>query len=177
VFAVDLLLRDRADRVAFVRTTSIVASGDASLGELISGNIKAGMWFLLTAGVAFAFYRSRRLGAPVLEPALVEIPGSDLVRATGNLLERTASTNDAASLIRSSARREAALRSGLAPDVSPLHLVRVVSESTSLDEDALTALFIDSNTSEAQLVQLTNQSERMRRDLRAHQISIPLEEQ
>ena len=162
VFAVDLLIQEEGGRVAFVRTQPMLASGDQSLGDLISDNVRVGIWFLVAALVAFALYRARRLGRPVLETPLVEIPGSELVRATGNLYERIAATNDAAALLRASSRRHAALRSGLSPELSPLVLANTLATSLPFDEAWLEWLFVDRNTTEADLVALTDRAAQLR---------------
>ena len=91
-------------------------AGRRTLVDLISPHVKLALLQLGIAFVAFALWRARRLGRPVLEANPVEIPGSELVAAVGRLLQRGRAHQRAAALVRDDARRSIAVRLGLAPD-------------------------------------------------------------
>ena len=78
------------------------------------------VWFataqLGVAGLLLAWWRARRLGAPVVEDQPVRLPGSELVLALGGLHAARSDTRHAAATIREGLRRDAARRLGLPPD-------------------------------------------------------------
>ena len=61
--------------------------GQRGLLDLIAPNVWAFLAQLALAFLLLAFWRSRRLGAPVAEPQPVAVAGSELVAAVGSLLE------------------------------------------------------------------------------------------
>ena len=79
---------------------------------------------LVGAFVLFVWWRSRRLGPPVSERLPVEIAGSELVAAVGDLLRRRGNPQRAAATVRADTRRVLAERLGLGPDPAPGALVR-----------------------------------------------------
>jgi hypothetical protein len=85
--------------------------------------------------VVYAWFRARRLGHPVLETQPVEIAGSELVLAVGQLLQQTKRPQHAADLLRSDVRRRLAERLGLAPDVPIDVLVDAVVGRTHADSE------------------------------------------
>jgi hypothetical protein len=73
------------------------------------------------------------LGAPVVEPQPVDIPGSELVRAVGSLQARASGHNRAADVLKSDTRRRLALRYGLPANSPPDVVARAVSAQSDLD--------------------------------------------
>ena len=89
--------------------------GDAGLTDLIAPRVKLALWQLVVAFVLLALWRARRLGRPVPEPQPVQLPGSELVVAVGNLLQRARGRGQAAGLLTDDLRRSLAERLGLPP--------------------------------------------------------------
>lgn len=103
-------------------TTVVVADrppagdGETSLSDLVAPGVKAA---LVQLGVAFAVYaafRARRFGRPVPEPLPVQIAGSELVTAVGQLLQQGRDPARAGALLRDDLRRTLAGRLGLGLD-------------------------------------------------------------
>lgn len=95
------------------------ASGESDEPTLLDAVPVGVRWALLQLLVAFALYawwRGRRVGAPVPEPLPVDIEGSELVAAVGDLLARVGSTARAGAVLRAEARRVLAMRLGLPRD-------------------------------------------------------------
>ncbi len=78
-------------------------------------------------------WRSRRLGRPVLEPQPVQLAGSELVVAVGELLQRAKGREQAASVLRDDLRRWLAERLGLPPATSAEVVAEAASASGSSD--------------------------------------------
>ena len=103
-------------------------------------------------------WRARRLGRPVLEPQPVQLAGSELVVAVGELLQRAKGREQAASVLRDDLRRWLAERIGLPPatpaevvaeavgasraagDLTADEVLRVLAGGRPADEDGLVAL-------------------------------------
>ena len=77
---------------------------------------------LAVAFGVLVLWRSRRLGRPVLEPQPVQLAGSELVVAVGELLQRAKGREQAASVLRDDLRRWLAERLGL-PPATPAEVV------------------------------------------------------
>jgi hypothetical protein len=120
------------DRVVFVEP-SVAGSGDRSLSELVSRRVKDGIWQLLIAFAVFALWRARRLGRPVLEPQPVQIAGSELVVAVGNLLQQGRRREAAASMLRSDLRRTLGERLGVPLDAPPSAFAAAAAARTGAD--------------------------------------------
>jgi hypothetical protein len=112
---------------------SAPGSGQRSLVQLVSRRVKDGMWQLLVAFGLFALWRARRLGRPLVEPQPVEIAGSELVVAVGNLLQQGRRRDAAAGMIRSSLRRTLVERLGLPADAPPEALAEVAAARSGVD--------------------------------------------
>ncbi len=74
--------------------------GHQSLWQLMPPRVKEGLIELLVALVLLALWRARRLGRPVDETPAVELAGSELVVAVGNLLHQGGRLDDAATILR-----------------------------------------------------------------------------
>jgi hypothetical protein len=121
------------------------------------------------AFVIYALWRARRLGRPVAEPQPVAVAGSELVAATGNLLDRTESTAYAGELLRADLRRFLADHLGLPADSAPYVLATVAAERSRADPAALhRALGPEPVTDDAGLVTLAHTIDRIREEVLAH---------
>jgi hypothetical protein len=134
-------LLDRPDGGAIgVVTSGIdrseVADGSKGIWDLLSAGVKLGLGQLLVAFVFYAAWRARRDGRLVSEPLPVEVPGTELVAATGNLMRRQGDVEAAATVLRRSAQRDLQLRLGLPAGIDLGTLAAVVASRTgrSVDE-------------------------------------------
>jgi hypothetical protein len=135
VVATRLLVPDTDTHVALLAPGSGDGSSDRSLTDVLNPGVRLALAQLLVAFVVYAWFRARRLGRPVLETQPVEIAGSELVLAVGQLLQQTKRPQHAAYLLRVDVRRRLAERLGLAPDVPIDVLVDAVVGRTDLDAD------------------------------------------
>lgn len=110
------------------------AAENTSLLDLVGDRFIVPFWVLIGAAVLFAISRSRRTGPPALESTAVRIPGSELVIAIGDLLERHGHVDQAAARLRADLRRDLARSLGLPQDTPPDVLVDV--SGTQLPEVA-----------------------------------------
>ncbi len=118
VLAAALLAPTGNERIAFLRPPT-PGGGEKSLSDLISPNVKRALIQLAVAFCFYAAWRAIRLGRPVTEPQPVQIAGSELVSAVGNLLQQGRSPERAASILRADLRRTLAQRLGIPRDLPP----------------------------------------------------------
>lgn len=115
--------------------------GDATLVDLIAPDVRLALLQLLIAFMIFVLWRSRRLGRPVVEASPVEVPGSELVVAVGNLLQTSGAAAHAAGTLREDARRTLAERLGLPPGTPPQVLAETAAARTGArSEDVLAVI-------------------------------------
>lgn len=114
-------------------------SGSTSLLDLVSPRVKTGLWQLLIAFAVVVLWRARRLGRPVVETQPVEIPGSELVVAVGNLLQQARRREQAAAMLRADARRLLAERLGV-PNDAPPEVAAAALSGTALSQADVTAV-------------------------------------
>lgn len=138
LLAAVLLVPDGRGTVTFVEPPP-PGGGDASLLELIAPSIRWAIVQLLIAFGVFALWRARRLGRPVQEPTPVEVPGSELVVAVGNLLQTSGAAAHAAGMLREDARRGLAERLGLAPGTPPEVLAEAAAARTGARAEVVLA--------------------------------------
>lgn len=113
LLAVTLLAPEPPQARVAVLGTPPPGSGEETLADLVPPEFAwAGVQLLVAFGLIVA-WRARRFGPPVLEPAAVEVPGSELVVARGNLLQSTSAARHAAGVLREDARRWLAASLGL----------------------------------------------------------------
>jgi len=156
MLAVALLAPAEGTRVRLVDAPIPAAAGDKTLGDLVPRGLVRALFQLAAAFVLYAIWRAIRLGQPVREQLPVEVAGSELVTATGQLIARTQAHADAAQILRTQARRRVARRFGLPADTPPDRLAAEVANRTGLPaEDVRAALDDRPVTSEDQLLALT----------------------
>lgn len=115
-------------------------SGRETLVDLVPD---AARWAFVQLLVAFAVvvaWQARRFGRPVLEPAAVEVPGSELVVARGNLLQTAGAAPHAADLMRADARRWLAERLGLAARADAEQVADAAAARTGATREEVLAL-------------------------------------
>ncbi|MEA2826079.1 MAG: hypothetical protein QOG43_518 [Actinomycetota bacterium] len=157
LLAVSLLAPTRSERVVVLRPRA-PGGGERSLIDLVTARWKLAVLQLAVAFGVLVVWRSRRLGRPVLEPQPVQLAGSELVVAVGELLQRAKGRDQAASLLRDDLRRWLAERIGLPPatpaevvaeavgasrsagDLTADEVRRVLAGGRPADEDGLVAL-------------------------------------
>jgi hypothetical protein len=128
-----------------------------SLGNLIPTGVRLAFWELLVAFVVYALWRGRRLGRPVAEVQPVQIAGSELVAAVGNLLQQSKDPDRAARLLRADLRRRLAERLGLGPGADADVLADITAARTGVDRHRLARALTDLPVhSERELLDLTH---------------------
>ena len=153
VLAAALLAPERGMRVRFVDPPIPAGGGDKTLYELVSDGVRRGGLQLGIAFVVYALWRAIRLGRPVREGQPVEIAGSELVSATGRLLERGRSPGAAAEVLREGLRRALRARFGVPAHVASDALAQAVADRAGVDLDqARTAVGDHPVTTDAELV-------------------------
>lgn len=116
------------------------ASDEDSLADHLPTGVTMGLLQLLVAFVLYAWWRGRRVGAPVSEPQPVDIEGSELVAAVGDLLARSGAPERAASRLRHDAVRELAGRLGLPAEADIEAVAAAVAARTGRPPDAVAAV-------------------------------------
>lgn len=130
VLAAQLLLGD--DEIAVLYEPVLVA-GSQTLADLVPSAAKWATWQLLVAFAVFVAWRATRFGRPVLEPQPVQLPGSLLVRATGELHRRSGGHSHAADRLRSHLDRRLRRQLRVSPEVPVSQLVSVATTGNDLD--------------------------------------------
>jgi hypothetical protein len=154
VLVVDLLSPGPGLGVTVMRPPA-PGGGSKGLGALIAPRVKFALLQLLVAFLLLALWRSRRLGRPVTEPTAVRIPGSELVVAVGNLLQRARHRGQAAALLSGDLRRTLAERLGLPATAPAEQVADTASARTGIErERVLAALEPSMPRDEADLVAL-----------------------
>lgn len=157
-----LLAPSAGTRVAFLRPPR-PGEGEATLGDLLPDRVRFALLQLAVAFIVLAWWRARRLGRVVAEPQPVELPGSELVTAVGNLLQHTGARGRAAGLLREDVRRTLAERLGLPPATPPDQVAAAVTARTGTDrEETLGLLTRTEPADDVALVRLAQAAERLR---------------
>jgi hypothetical protein len=166
VFAVDLLTGGGANPTVDLLLPSPVGGGNQSLGSLIGAPIKLALVQLLVAFVLLVLWRARRLGKPVIESQPVQLAGSELVVAVGNLMARSQARDAAASVLRGGLRRWLANRFGLPPGATINQLADAGSARAGLDREGLDQALTDRPlVSDADLIALAQSLEHIRQEV------------
>ena len=113
VLAAALLAPTGTEQVQFVEAAAPIGGGDETLLELVPDGVWRGLAQLALAFLLYALWRAIRFGRPVAEPQPVAIAGSELVEATGRLLQRTLDPGRAAEVVRADLRGAVARRLGV----------------------------------------------------------------
>jgi hypothetical protein len=172
VLATVLAAPERGTRVAILTDDAFPGGGrdDASvtggLGPLLEGRPTLVLAQLGVALLLFAVARARRLGRPVAEPQPVQIAGSALVGAMGDLLQRRGDPEPAARLLRADLRRTVAERSGLPAATPPETLAAAAAARTGRSAGEVRAVLDDYPLStNTELVSLADQVDAVREEV------------
>ncbi|MDP2290381.1 MAG: DUF4350 domain-containing protein [Actinomycetota bacterium] len=114
------------------KSVADIGSGERTLSDLVRPGVWMALLQLALAFVVFAVARAIRPGRPVREPDQVPIAGSELVVATGNLMQRAQHAQRAGWLLRGNAYRELCRRMHLPATTSIPALDAAVAARTSL---------------------------------------------
>lgn len=140
--------------------------GQRTLGDLIEPNVRRGLVQLVVAFGVYAIHRARRLGRPVAEAEPIEIAGSELVAARGELLHQSRSPSHAAAAMRAQLRRELGQRLGVPTTLEPGAFADVVAARVPVDRDRLHEVAIDRAVADdAELVALARSIESIRQEV------------
>lgn len=141
-------------------------NGRRTLLQLIPPRVKELLLQLLVAMALLALWRGRRLGRPVLETQPVELPGSELVVAVGNLLQQGRRVDDAAALLRASLVRNLAEQTGFPAGGPPEPLAAAVAARSGLAPSAiLSTMAGPPPVDEAGLVSLAQAADHIRQEM------------
>ncbi|GAC1313196.1 MAG: DUF4350 domain-containing protein [Acidimicrobiales bacterium] len=122
---------------------SRAGSGGRSGLKLVGARVREALVQLLVAFGVLAWWKGRRLGDPVPEERLVEVPAAELVGAVGHLLARTSSRDAAAHALREAARRGMGERLGLGAGATAQQVADVAAVRLGLDARAVLAQLED----------------------------------
>jgi len=142
------------------------AARSRGFGHLIPTGVRLALVQVVIAFLLYAWWRGRRLGKPVLEPQLVQIGGSELVGAVGNLMQQTHDPDRAARLLRADLRRRLAERLGLPPTSSADVIAEVTSARSGVDRDVVARAVTDVPIrTEDELLDLARDIDRIRTEV------------
>lgn len=114
------------------KTTADIGTGDTTLLELVRPGVWMALTQLVVAFAVLAVARAIRPGRPVREPDQVPIAGSELVVATGRLMQRAQHAERAGWLLRGNLHRELCVRMRLPPNTPIDELDAVVASRTTV---------------------------------------------
>ncbi|MHB1138344.1 MAG: DUF4350 domain-containing protein [Microthrixaceae bacterium] len=152
--------------VARVEGAEGLATGSEDPISLLPVPVQLALLQLLAAFVIYIWWRSRRLGRAVVEQLPVEIEGSELVAAVGDLLRRKGNATRAAATLRHDTRRELGMRLGVPPTASLAALVEIVAARSGQDPAGVHAALADTPVPDAtQLVRLARTLHALRQEV------------
>ncbi len=165
VLAAALLAPRDGTTVAFLRPPP-PGEGEAGLLDLVAPDVKQAVLQLAVAFVLFALWRARRLGRPVEEELPVELAGSELVAATGNLLQQAHRRDQAAALLRRRLTAELGERLGTGPGTAPEVVAEAAARRTGMPTERLLAVLAGGPVADdAALVELAHTIEAIRQEV------------
>jgi hypothetical protein len=166
---VSLLVPERGSDVTFLIGRGVsqrvqdVGTGDETLRDLVP----TWVWMSLVVGavafVVFAISRSARVGRIVEEPFATPIAGSELVSATGNLMQRAGHASRAGWLLLERLHRDLCRAHGVDIAAPLANLDRAVSHRSGTPEGEIEHLLRRTVRDGNELVDLTANVDRIRR--------------
>lgn len=162
-FAVALMAPNAGTDVV-VLEAGAPGSGSGALTDLLPPRTKTVLWQVGLAIVALVAWRARRLGRPIEEHQPVDLPGSELVLATGNLLQAAGRHAEAAAMLRAHLARNLSGRFGVPAD--DRDRLRSVLVDRGADPSVVEAALGDHEVrDDAQLVSTARAVDILRRDV------------
>jgi hypothetical protein len=119
------------------------AAGQRPLSSLLPVGVQLFLVQLLAAVVIYSWWRGRRFGEPVRDHVPVDVAGSELVVAVGDLHRRRGDARAAAASLRSESRRALCERLGLPLGSPAAPLAAVLAARTGRPQAELLALLGD----------------------------------
>lgn len=169
-FATRLLVPYEGARVRVVDPTRFYGStddvGDGTVLGALPRRMRDAVAQLIVAFLAWGLIRGRRLGRPVDEELPVPLPASDLVLASGRLLDRNGDATDAAERLRRRARRDLGVVMGLGSDPPPIELADALHQRGGVDPELIHTALLVPVVDETDLVTTSAQLDRLRAQLR-----------
>jgi hypothetical protein len=166
VLLASLLAPSAGTGSVWVLRPPLPGGGGASLADLVAPRVRLALWQLAVAFAVLALWRARRLGRPVAEPQPVRLPGSELVVAVGNLLQRAKGRGQAAGLLADDLRRSLAERLGLPPSTPADQVADAAAQRTGVARGrVLRALAPRPPRDEAELVAYSQAVDAVRREV------------
>jgi len=143
--------------------------GSKSLTDLLPLGVQMALLQLVVAVAMYSWWRGRRFGEPVSDAVPVNVAGSELVVAVGDLMRRRGSAALAASALRADARQMMAERLGLPVRGDSDTLVSVVADRTARPLAEIAELLVDppvgrAVTSTDAVVLLASELDRLRQE-------------
>jgi hypothetical protein len=166
VLASSLLAPEPGTQVVWLERDRSAPGVTSSVWSLVAPGPRAAMWQLAIAAVVYVVVRGRRLGKPLQERQPVQLEGSELVVAVGNLMHRSQDPDRAARLLRSDLRRSLRDRLGLPGDATDSLVAQVLATRFSVDPARATHAVVDAPVrSEAELVALARDVESLKKEV------------
>src|SRR5579871_2422384 len=109
------LLAPADGRRVDVLVASAVGGGSRSLLDLLSPRLKWALGMLVVAFGALVWWRGRRFGRPITESGPVQLAGSEIVVAVGELMARAGNRDAAAHQLRAATRARLGAALGIGP--------------------------------------------------------------
>ena len=168
---VSLLVPTTDTDVAFVigrgasPTVRDVGSGDDTLRDLVPTWVWMSLVLVAVAFVVFAISRSAREGRILSEPIATPIAGSELVSATGNLMQRAGHSSRAGWLLLSRFHRDLCHAHGVDVHAPLADLDRAVSERSGVAPGETDHILRRTVSDNLTLVDLTASIDRMRQQV------------
>jgi Domain of unknown function (DUF4350) len=152
--------------VAARPAAEVAAGGSRDPIELLPFPVKLAIVQLIAAFGLYVWFRARRLGRPLTEAMPVEIAGSELVVAVGDLLRRKGNESRAAVTLRAEARRTLGARLGVPPTATVDALCAVVAARSGRDPAEVRAALADAPVADADtLVRLARTLDALRQEV------------
>ena len=147
------------------QTIADVGSGDDTLFDLVPPSV----WMTLTlAGlgfVVFAISRSVRTGKVLDEPLVTPIAGSELVVATGNLMQRAKHASRAGWLLQTQFHRDLCRHLGVDTNAPLDELDQIAATRLDIEAGTVEAVLRSPVVDERELLALSTRLERLRKDV------------
>lgn len=139
--------------------------GDGTVLGALPQRFQDAVGQLIIAFLAWGLIRGRRLGRPVDEELPVPLPASDLVLASGRLLDRNGDATDAAERLRRRARRDLGIALGLGSDPDPGELADALHGRAGIDPVLIRSALLVPVVDQSDLVATSSYLDRLRREL------------
>ena len=144
------------------KTTADLGSGEDGLTDLVRPGVWMALAQLAIGFVVFAIARAIRPGRPVREPEQVPIAGSELVVATGNLMQRAHHSTRAGWLLRGNLYRALCRRFHVSPTISVEQLDAAVAARTAVPAGQVAAVLSREVHDNEGLLRLSNSLQEIR---------------